>query len=536
MDLYLRELEKLNEYQKKAVTTMEKYILLNAAVGSGKTTVLVHKVLYLHFVKNIALEDMIVLTFTRRATEEMKSRIAAFGDELVGKMKYFGTFHSVARLILNESEGLSELGYAKDFEVIDNEEASKLLYEIIETGKLKIKYKSKLLKRIEEFKNGKLLYGVMKNSDDIDELVRQYKNEKIKRNQMDFDDIIDNVIEVLKSPLNPKWIIIDEFQDTDSRQLRFINNTRGKETSIFVIGDPNQIIYSWRNGTENIFNEFKTLYKPVEMGLPLNYRSTKTIIEAANSFLYGTSVSGTKDYGNPIKITKHHDAFNEANYIADTIKKLNGQGISFKQIGILYRRQIQLEVLLGVLIKERIPCNLVFKKALPFEELESFESDENGVNLLTLHASKGLEFSHVFIIGANMGNMPLSNKKDDEPEELRLFYVGITRAKSHLEISYLSKPTIQGFLPYKSTYISMIPRSLLSMEEEENCRKNSLSGLMNLLREERAKKEYAEVKRAKHPKYGIGVVTYEDDELIKIDFNDYGSKEFSKMFCPIEII
>lgn len=536
MDLYLEEFQKLNEYQKKAVTEVDSHVLLNATVGSGKTTVLVQKVLYLHFIKNVPLEEMVVLTFTKRATEEMKSRITVFGDNLIKQMKYFGTFHSVARLILNESPFLTSIDYKSDFEIIDNDAASEMLFNIISDSKLNIKYKAKLIKRIDDFKNGKFLYGIMKKSDDIEELVRLYKEEKIKRNVMDFDDIIDNCIQILREPLNPKWIIVDEFQDTDYKQLELIKGISGKDTRIFCIGDPNQIIYSWRSGTENIFKEFKKIFKPLEMGLPFNYRSTKTIIEAANSFLYGSCIEGTKDYGSKIKVTKHHDAFNEAKYIANMVKKYHDEDIAYRQMAVLYRRQVQLEVLLSVLLKEGVPCNVVYKKLLPFEEFEAFEGDENGVNLLTLHASKGLEFSHVFIIGANMGNIPLSNKKSDEPEELRLFYVGITRAKNNLEISYLTKPEVQGYLPYKSPYISMIPRELLLEEEDGYDNKNSISELMGILRNERLKKALEKSPEAKHPKYGIGKVVYEDDQIIRIDFEAYGLKEFSKTFCSIERI
>lgn len=534
MDVYLKEFEKLNEFQKEAVTTVDCNILLNAAVGSGKTTVLVHKVLYLHFVLGVSLEDMVVLTFTKRATEEMKSRIALFGDNLVTNMKYFGTFHSVARLILNNNENLSELGYKRDFEIIDNEEASTILIDIIESCRLKIKYRSKLVKRIEEFKNGKFLYGVMKNNDDIDELVRLYNIEKIKRNVMDFDDIIEKCIKVLHEPLNPKWIIVDEFQDTDYNQLKLIKCISGRDSKIFCIGDPNQIIYSWRSGTENIFNEFRKSFKPKEMGLSLNYRSTKTIIEAANSFLNGTNIEGIKDYGSKIKVLKHHDAFNEANYLGAMLKKFNTEGIPYKQMGVLYRRQVQGDILLSGLIKQGVPCNFVFKKSLPFEELDGFEKDEEGVNLLTLHACKGLEFSHVFIIGANMGNIPLSNKPGEELEELRLFYVGITRAKNYLEISYLTKPTLQGSQAYKSPYISMIPVKLLDMAEDSQKTRNSITELMDLLRLEREKKDGADFNMTKHPKYGIGSILYEDDELIRVVFEVYGIKEFSKLFCPLE--
>jgi superfamily I DNA/RNA helicase len=207
-------------------------------------------------------------------------------------------------------------------------------------------------------------------------------------------------------------------------------------------------------------------------------------------------------------------------------------------MAVLYRRQAQLEVLLSVLSKDEIPCRVVYKKALPYEEFDDFSNDENGVNLLTLHASKGLEFSHVFIIGANMGNMPLSSKSSEEPEELRLFYVGITRARNHLEISYLAKPSLQGAQGYKSPYITMLPKDLLIIEEDSLEPKNSISNLINILRQDRMEKENQSAKqnRVKHLKYGIGNIVYEDEEVIRVAFEVYGVKEFSKLFCPLERI
>jgi superfamily I DNA/RNA helicase len=536
VEFYLKEFEKLNEYQKNAVTSEEKYVLLNAAVGSGKTTVLVHKVLYLHLIKKIPLSDMVVLTFTRRAAEEIKSRIQEFIKELSEPMQFLGTFHSVASQILRDSQSIAETGYHNDFEIIDNVQAAELLYEIIEQKKLNIKYKKKLMKRVEEFKEGKYLYGVMKKNDDIEELVCNYKKEKLSKNVMDFDDIIEYCNIILKEPINPKWVIIDEFQDTDYRQLELVKKICGTETNIFCIGDPNQIIYSWRSGTENIFNEYKIAYKPAELSLPINYRSTKTIIEAANSFLYGTfALEGTKDYGDPIKIVRHYDAFNEALHIANIINTSYLEGTPYKNAAILYRRQAQLEVVLDVFEKENIPCNVVYKNNLAFEDDERTNLDENGVNLLTLHASKGLEFSNVFIIGANMGNIPLTSSKANEPEEMRLFYVGITRAKNNLEISYLINPSISGVVAYKSPYISMIPQKLLLVQDDETKIKNTLSDLMVLLKEERHKENHKK-RMAGHSKYGIGTIVYEDEEIMRVEFDAYGEKEFSKMFCCLEII
>lgn len=532
LDMYLKDFEKLNKYQKEAVTLKDRHVILNAVVGSGKTTVLTHKVIYLNLVEKVPLEKMVVLTFTNKAANEIRERVIAFNDENRNSMKYFGTFHSVARTILSQSSKIQQLGYTRDFEIIDNMEAAQMLIDIIERNKFKIKYKARLMKRIDEFRKGKTLYGVMKNQDDIRELYEEYGREKVRKNIMDFDDLIDNCTKVLEEPLNPKWIIVDEFQDTDTRQLEMIRRLRGADTNIFVIGDPNQVIYSWRTGSDNIFREFRRVFEAKEISLPINYRSSRTIIEAARSFLNEGNIEGIKGYGNPVIIRKHFDSFNEALHIARRIKKLYEEGVQYKDIGILYRRQAQGEVLASVLENSDIPYNLIFKKELVFEEDENIPQKAEGINLLTLHASKGLEFSHVFITGVNMGNVPLTTKRGEEEEEARLFFVGMTRAKNYLEISYVTKPGLQGMTPYPSPYLSMIPSGLVQRDEEG--KSSTISELMEMLREDREKKkEEQSIKKARHEKYGLGKVIYEDESIIRVEFEGYGEKEFSKMFCPL---
>lgn len=524
------QFNKLDEYQRAAVTSDEKYVLLNAAVGSGKTTVLVNKVIYLHFVRKVPLDSMVVLTFTNRAAGEIINRIAEYGSELESSLKYFGTFHSVARRILSDSPNINKLGYTYDFQIIDDMESSQMLLNLIEENKLKIKYKEKIMKRLEEHKKGKMLFGSMKKQDDIEILQDIYKKEKIKRNIMDFDDIIENCIRVLDEPINPLWIIIDEFQDTDLRQLELIKKIAGPDTSIFVIGDPNQVIYSFRNGTNKIFEAFKKAYKPVQYSLPLNYRSSKTIVKAAEAFIGNEKIDGINDYGSPIVIKKHYDSFNEALHIARKIKELNENGVSLKDIAVLYRRQVQSEIISRVFDSMGVSYNLVLKKEIAFEEAENNSKNE-GVNLLTLHASKGLEFSYVFIIGVNAGNIPISSKREEEEEEMRLFFVGITRAKKYLEISYAAKPEINGVSGFASPYISMLPSNLVYKDDKVSS--NSLNELMKKIKEERDLKEEC-AKRVMHQKYGIGTVVYEDDNKIKVNFDAYGEKEFIKAFCKLK--
>jgi ATP-dependent exoDNAse (exonuclease V) beta subunit len=120
----------------------------------------------------------------------------------------------------------------------------------------------------------------------------------------------------------------------------------------------------------------------------------------------------------------------------------------------------------------------------------------------------------------------------EEEEEARLFFVGMTRAKVYLEISYLSKPSLPGVMPYPSSYISMLPPALIVREEEESSK--SLNELMEMLREEKNLKDnQVKVKTAEHPKYGTGKIIFEDDNIIKVEFPAYGEKEFSNMFCPL---
>lgn len=516
--------QSLNEYQREAVLSMDKYSLLNACVGSGKTTVITAKALYLNKIKDVPLNDMYILTFTNKAAFEIKNRIGEF-IEFNEEEVNIGTFHSIARSILNKNENLEKIGYKKDFEVYDNERAFELLKGIIEKEGLNIKYKNKLIKRVEGFKNGKTLYGVMKKDDDIGVLIEKYNEEKRYENVMDFDDLINFSNKVLDKPINPSWIIIDEFQDTDLKQFEMIERIKGDRTHIFAVGDPYQIIYSWRTGTDKIFETYKDKFKPREFSLPVNYRSSRTIVEAASAFL-GEDIKGVKDYENPIRVVKNYDAFNEALFILRSINKLHSDGVPYSEIGVLYRRRKQEEVLINVLKEEAIPFKVLFKKDVPV--LEKSEAEE-GVNLMTLHLSKGLEFSHVFIIGANMGNIPLTTKRGEEEEEARLFFVGITRAKEGLTISYLTKPNINGVLKYPSPYIGMIPKNLIQSEDEG---KNiSLKELINLIRDEREKKESTpKEKTITHPKYGEGKVIYEDDNIIRASFEGYGEKEFSKAF------
>lgn len=733
----LREVQKqLNSYQLEAVLDESPACVVNANVGSGKTTVLIEKILYLHTEKGVPLEDMVVLTFTNKAADEIIERLMKKEPSLTKEqVKCFGTFHSVALHLLKEKLPIEKLGWTKDFTVIDPDEEVDLALEIIAAQKLNIKYKNRLKKRLEQEYNG-YIQGKenSRNKDDLFLLYPLLEEEKKRQNKMSFSDLLKNSITLLKdkSPqkenfsekislkdeislkdglleeevLCPQWIIVDEVQDSDALQMEFLAALKGEKTKIFAVGDPNQVIYSWRGTVQNTFYVLKQRFEAKELSLPINYRSNASILEAANRFLqFGNKIQGAREAESKIIIKRHYDTFQEAEYLSERIRELHEKGSAYGEIAVFYRLQKQSEILEKVFEKNGIPyevslrktikdipvlnwfikvlrffCNPadeqmgievltdaaygekctkkkaqqliddvkqekkgnktetdedasenkknksgslkkgsngIFSKMMEFKEHEAWkheeipteeeiftyfglrealhptssayaederiiyeflrklcdycreegssfidgtrafvnssalygmhlfekkaEAEQDAVHLMTLHASKGLEFDTVFLIGANQGLIPLHSQGfDGEEEECRLFFVGITRARNELEISYYTNPGEPRVLGECSRYLRRIPEHLVEWEENPSAeqRRSNLQQLRKEVQEQLRGKteEKTAVKRAKHPKYGEGIVVSEDDMMIEVEFEGYGKKQFLKAFGEVEIV
>ncbi|NRT86865.1 ATP-dependent helicase [Clostridium beijerinckii] len=689
---YEKELERLNEYQREAVLDESDACVVNANVGSGKTTVLVSKIVYLHYAKNISYKDMIVLTFTNKAANEIKERLMASDESIKSEeLEGFGTFHSVALHLLKEVLPIEKIKYEKDFLVIEPDEELDIALQIIQEEKLKIKYKNRLKKRLEQaMVIEKEEEKISPYDDDIFKLAELLKEEKIKQNKMSFSDILQNANLLLgEHKIEPKWIIIDEVQDSDKIQLDFIDKLKGENTKLFAVGDPNQVIYSWRGSSLNVVYTLKHKYNAKELSLRINYRSSNAILEAARCFQQnGSRLMGARETENKIIVKNHYNPFNEACYLADKIKEIHKSGVPYKEIAIFYRLQNQSQVFEDVFLKNDIPFEVSMKKTISdspvlnwmiklfrfcvnpndfssaiyvlsnkeygekmtektarkivkeqniikselLEKMHEFlnkcseikmaeeiynyfefdkymkptsatyiddkeainallniiieyvkekqmpfldglrefinssalygvnilkkdiNSDMDSVKLMTLHASKGLEFSYVFITGVNYGLIPLHTRDMEEEEEQRLFFVGITRAKDYLELSYYTNPDYQKAVPGESRYIHMIPEKLIQNDKVKNNSVN-LQELKKQIQEAKAqgKKEEVSVteavelpvveeinealiKQVNHKKYGTGKVLKEDDMMIEVEFENYGVKEFVKAFSELEFL
>lgn len=359
------DLNKLNPYQKEAVLDESPACLVNANVGSGKTTVLTAKVRYLCEQKGVAPKDLMVLTFTNKAANEIRERL----EDLTGKEEdlWFGTFHSVALRMLQTILPVEELGYTKEFQVCIPEEEMQMAQQLITEQNLQIKYKNRLKKRLDQSrqKSGRKPkdYG-----DDFERLCTLLEEEKKKQNKMTYEELILHTGQLLQSHpeiLRPLWLIIDEVQDCDQSQLDLLDSLMGKDSHLFAVGDPNQVIYSWRGSAFQIFFQLKNRYQARELSLPINYRSSGTILSAARRFLQnGSTLEGVKDEGGKVQIRKQYDPFQEAEDLAARIRELHMQGIPYHEIGILYRLQNQSALLEQVLTRNGIPVHVAVKEKM----------------------------------------------------------------------------------------------------------------------------------------------------------------------------
>ncbi len=369
---------KLNSFQQSAIFSRHKKNLVCAMVGSGKTTVLVHKVLYLHFIKKIPLNKIAILTFTNKAANEIIERINTFyiGDKKqVPDLSFFGTFHSVAKNILQKNKNIQDIGYKDDFTIMDENERLTFYQRIATEYNLNIKYFNKIDKRLERYLDKKstttekkILYGNMKHPDDIERLVSLGEERKKLYNVMGFDDLISNVNFILPKNIDSftfDWIVIDEFQDCNTEQIDMIANMSNLHTSIFAVGDPNQLIYEWRGSDIKVFTEFKK-FDCEEYSLPINYRSTSNILDLATYLkTYGQdNLLGSRSEGLPVTIVNHYDSNQEAIYLAKKIKDLTINGTPHREIAILFRTKNQTKIFETVFQHENIPFEIANRKSI----------------------------------------------------------------------------------------------------------------------------------------------------------------------------
>jgi len=374
-------LDTLNPAQKAAVLQKDGPMIIIAGAGSGKTRVLTYRIAHL-MQQNVDPFNILSLTFTNKAAREMKNRIAIVVGASEAKNLWMGTFHSVfARILRSEAD---KLGYPSNFTIYDTQDSVRLITAIIKEKQLdKERYKPKqILSRISSFKNSLITVKAYFNNPDLQEadlhasrpkvgdIYREYVDRCFKSGAMDFDDLLLRTNELLarfpevlaKYQNRFKYIMVDEYQDTNHSQYIIVRALADRFNNICVVGDDSQSIYSFRGANiQNILN-FQKDYPDVKtFKLEQNYRSTKNIVNAANSVIarnktkLDKEVWTSNDEGEAIKVMRTISDGEEGRFVAQTIweTQMNHQ-LKSDEFCVLYRTNSQSRAIEDALRKKGI--------------------------------------------------------------------------------------------------------------------------------------------------------------------------------------
>ena len=373
------DLSTLNDKQKEAVKWPDGPLLVLAGAGSGKTRVLTTKLAYLVNEKEVNPYNILAITFTNKAAKEMKERAFKMLGSDAYKMQ-ISTFHSLGLLLIREN--YDKLGFDKNFTILDSDDSLTIIKKILKEMNLDPKvYNPRAIRnKISSAKNELMdsnYYSRFANSEYEEivlEVFRKYEKKVFKNNSMDFDDLLLLPIKLFKKfpevlekyQERFKYILVDEYQDTNEAQYILIKMLSKKYKNICVVGDLDQSIYGFRGANfRNILNFEKDYPDAKVIPLEENYRSTGNILNVANDIIKHNKQRKEKnlwtknDDGTKIRYHRAYDEKDEANYVMEEIKKLIISGEEKSNIAVLYRTNAQSRNMEEALLRENIPYKVV---------------------------------------------------------------------------------------------------------------------------------------------------------------------------------
>lgn len=365
----------LNQNQQKAVKHIDGPMLVLAGAGSGKTKVLTNRIANL-IDNGISPYNILAITFTNKAAKEMKDRVISLIGGTASSIQ-ISTFHSLGLRILKENYAL--LGYERNFTIIDSDDVLTIIKKIMKDLNMsKEHYNPREIKnKISSAKNEMMdveKFSKIEFDHKIVEVYKTYQKKLKQGNSVDFDDLLILPIKLFKnfpSVLEEyqdryKYILIDEYQDTNEAQYTFTRLLSAKYRNIFVVGDNDQAIYAFRGANyKNILNFEKDYPEAKTILLEENYRSTKNILNAANSVIKNNrerkdkNLWSSNETGDKIKYKKVSTEKEEASFVVEEIKNLLSQGITEEQIAVLYRTNAQSRTIEEELLKKNIKYRVV---------------------------------------------------------------------------------------------------------------------------------------------------------------------------------
>ena len=372
--------DKLNEPQREAVYHTDGPLLILAGAGSGKTRVLTHRIAYLIGERGVNAWNILAITFTNKAAEEMRQRV----DSLVGfgaESVWVSTFHSACVRILRRF--IDRLGYENHFTIYDTDDQKTLIKEVCRKVDVdtKVFKERSLLSAISSAKNEMILpdefelnaggdFAKMK----IAKVYREYEAQMRANNALDFDDLLVKTVQLLQTQPDVlesyqerfRYIMVDEYQDTNTVQFQLVSLLAGKYKNLCVVGDDDQSIYKFRGANIRNILDFEHEFPDAKViKLEQNYRSTGNILNAANSVIANNRGRKEKSLwtengeGELIRLRQFDTAFDEADFIGEDIKSAVRQGGSYNDSAVLYRTNAQSRLLEEKFIAMNIPYKIV---------------------------------------------------------------------------------------------------------------------------------------------------------------------------------
>ncbi len=372
-------LQGLNEPQREAVTYGDGPLLVIAGAGSGKTRVLTHRIAYLIAIGAARSNEVLAITFTNKAAAEMRDRAELLVGGRVRSM-WVMTFHSAcARMLRAEA---TRLGYTRQFTIYDTADSRRLIKRCLDELGIDPKRftPASIGSQISDAKNklrdaeayGKLVGSYFEQT--VADVYRSYERELHRANAMDFDDLLVRAVNVLE--LFPevreryaggfRHVLVDEYQDTNHAQYRWLQLLAGEHRNLTVVGDDAQSIYGFRGADITNLLEFEDTFPDAHIvKLEQNYRSTQTILDAANAVIANNRGQKPKSLwteigqGDPIKIRELDDEHAEARYLTGEIQRLVDEGTSRSEVAVFYRTNSQSRVLEDTLVRAEIAYQVI---------------------------------------------------------------------------------------------------------------------------------------------------------------------------------
>ena len=411
-------LDNLNEAQRDAVCSLSLNSLVIAGAGSGKTRVLIQRILWLIEDNNFSPFSILAVTFTNKAAKEIKSRLSESLDTNIESM-WVGTFHGICYRILRTN--FKEVDLPKNFQIIDSDDQVRIIKRIMKDNEIE---NSQIIpKQVAWYINKKKDQSIRsdKVSDDdflsiqYNKIYKIYEEYCNSSGLVDFGEIILRTLELLqKNKEKRKYynnlfrsILIDEFQDTNTIQYQLIKFLAGNSSSIFAVGDDDQSIYGWRGAKVENIKKLQKDFEDIEVfRLEQNYRSTGNILEAANNIILNNDSRMGKNLwtedksGDLIKIFSASDEIEEANFVIDTLQNFVSEDYSKNEVAILYRSNAQSRIFEEKLIANGIPYRIYggfrfferaeIKDVIAYMRLAVTNSDNNSFERIVNNPPRGI--------------------------------------------------------------------------------------------------------------------------------------------------